>query len=112
MQNQYSQPLDNNSDLIDQLPTDKTISSHNEILIVDKLFQKNKGMLEVIICNSKDLLIIGGLFILFSTTKLDDFITKIFPISNNSVFFLTAIKSLLFVVTYFIVKNIHFAKKK
>ena len=43
MQNQ-TQQLDNTQygDLIDQLPTDKTSSSHNEILIVDKLFQKKK----------------------------------------------------------------------
>jgi hypothetical protein len=112
MQHQNSEPFSQFGDLIDQLPTDKTVSSHNEILIVDKLFQKNKTMIEVILCNSKDLLLIAGLFMLFSITKLDDFIAKIFPISNNSVFFLTAIKSLLFVLTYFIVKNIHFAKKK
>ena len=31
-----------NGDMIDQLPTDQTSVSHNEILIVDKLFQKKK----------------------------------------------------------------------
>ena len=112
MQNQ-TQQLDNTQygDLIDQLPTDKTSSSHNEILIVDKLFQKKKNMIQVFLCNSKDLLLIGGLFMLFSITKIDEIINKIFPISNNSVFFLTCIKTLAFMITYFIVKNIHFAKK-
>jgi hypothetical protein len=100
-----------NGDMIDQLPTDLSSASHNEILIVDKLFQKKKNIMDFLLCNTKDLLIIGGLFMLFSIPKIDEIITKLFPISKNSIFFLTAIKTLAFMLTYFIVKNIHFAKK-
>ena len=67
--------------------------------------------MDFLLCNTKDLLIIGGLFMLFSITKIDEIITKLFPISNNSIFFLTAIKTFAFMLTYFIVKNIHFIKK-
>lgn len=98
-------------DMIENLPADNSVLSHNEIRIVDQLFQKKKGLFDRILSNTKDILIIGALFVLFSIPHVDNIIKKFVAVSNNSQYILLGVKAVLFMITYFIVKNMYLVRK-
>ena len=98
-------------DVIDQLPDDKSIPSHNELRIVDQLFKQKKGIFDSILGQTKDIVVLGGLFVIFSLPFVDDLIRKFVTAAANSDYILLGIKALLFVFTYFIINNIYLARK-
>lgn len=106
---QNQQPL---GDLIDQLPSDMSIPSHNEIRIVDQLFQQQKSIFDKILYQTKDLIILGGLFIIFSLPFIDNLITKFITAAGTSQYILLGIKALLFVISYFIINNIYLTRQQ
>jgi hypothetical protein len=108
-QKQNTQDL---GDILSNLPIDQSLPSHTELKLVDHLFKKKKTFFEKILAHAKDILIIGVLFILFSIPQLDDIIKKFITISNKSPYILLGIKTLLFMLTYFIVKNWYLSRKK
>lgn len=97
-------------DLISNIPDDNSIPSHTELEIIDKLFHKNKTIFETILMKTKDILIIGILFILFSLKPIDDIIKRFVKSSETSVYILIGVKSILFMLTFFIVKNIYLVR--
>jgi hypothetical protein len=99
-------------DVIEQLPADMSVPSHNEIRIVDQLFQQKKGIFDHILGQTKDIVILGGLFIIFSLPFVDSLIMKFVTMAETSPYILIGIKALLFVFSYFIIKNLHLAQKK
>ena len=81
----YSKPLpkedqSNLSDMLHELPADQTMPSHNEIRIVDSLFQQKKGVFDKILENTKDILILGILFSVLSIPQVDTIIKKLITI--------------------------------
>lgn len=106
---QQQQPV---GDVIEQLPVDMSVPSHNEIRIVDQLFQQKKGIFDRILGQTKDIVILGGLFIVFSLPFIDNLIKKFVTAAGTSPYILIGIKALLFVFSYFIIKNLYLARKK
>jgi hypothetical protein len=106
---QQQQPV---GDVIEQLPADTSVPSYNEIRIVDQLFQQKKGIFDRILGQTKDIVILGGLFIVFSLPFIDDLIKKFVTAAGTSPYILIGIKALLFVFSYFIIKNLYLARKK
>jgi hypothetical protein len=106
---QQQQPV---GDVIEQLPVDMSVPSHNEIRIVDQLFQQKKGIFDHILGQTKDIVILGGLFIVFSLPFIDNLIKKFFTAAGTSPYILIGIKALLFVFSYFIIKNLYLVRKK
>ena len=106
---QQQQPV---GDVIEQLPADMSVPSHNEIRIVDQLFQQKKGIFDRILGQTKDIVILGGLFIVFSLPFIDNLIKKSVTAAGTSPYILIGIKALLFVFSYFIIKNLYLARKK
>ena len=106
---QQQQPF---GDIIEQLPVDTSVPSHNEIRITDQLFQQKKSIFDKILHNTKDILIIGGLFIVFSLPFVDNLITKFITVAGSSPYILIGVKTLLFVFSYFIIKNLYLARKR
>jgi len=106
---QQQQPL---GDPIDQLPADTSVPSHNEIRIVDQLFQQKKSIFDKILNQTKDIVVLGGLFIIFSLPFVDNLITKFISAAGTSPYILIGIKALLFVLIYFIIKNLYLARKQ
>lgn len=98
-------------DMINQLPADTSVPSHNEIRIVDQLFQQKKSMFDKILHNTKDIVILGGLFVIFSLPFVDNLIQKFITITSTSPYILVGVKALLFVFSYFIIKNLYLARK-
>jgi hypothetical protein len=110
MNTRHQQPLI--GDVIEQLPADMSVPSHNEIRIVDQLFQQKKGIFDRILGQTKDIIILGGLFIVFSLPFVDSLIRKFVTMAGTSPYILIGIKALLFVFSYFIIKNLYLAQKK
>jgi hypothetical protein len=105
---QQQQPV---GDVIEQLPADMSVPSHNEIRIVDQLFQQKKGIFDRILGQTKDIVILGGLFIVFSLPFADNLIKKFVTAAGTSPYILIGIKALLFVFSYFIIKNLYLVRK-
>ena len=99
-------------DVIEQLPADMSVPSHNEIRIVDQLFQQKKSIFDRILGQTKDIVILGGLFIVFYLPFIDNLIKKFFTAAGTSPYILIGIKALLFVFSYFIIKNLYLVRKK
>lgn len=98
-------------DIIQDLPTDSSVPSHNEVQVINQLFKENQSKLEEFFTKSKDLVILGILYVLFSLDYTDELIKKFILPSNNSSFILIGIKTLLFIVLYFFISNFYLAKK-
>ena len=98
-------------DKIDQLPIDQTVPSHNEIRIVDSLFQQKKGIVDKILNNLKELLIIGILFIAFSLPSVDEMIQKLAPLTSTSPYILLGVKTICVMILYFIINNFYLSRK-
>jgi hypothetical protein len=98
-------------DMIQQLPSDMSVPSHNEIKIVDRLFQRKKSMFDKIMGESTDIIVLSGLFVVFSLPFIDNLIIKFIPASGTSPYILIGVKALIFVLIYFIIKNIYLVRK-
>jgi len=104
--------FDNNSDIIDSLPTDQNNPTHSEIQIVDQLFKQKHSTVQKILQGTKDVLIIGFIFILFSVPQFDELLKKIVPSTQTSPYILVIVKAILFSFMYFLVKNLYLVKKR
>jgi hypothetical protein len=104
--------MDSYSGDIENLPLDKTyIPTQNERAIVDSLFGvQNKSVLNKIVNELKDLVLIAILFILFSLKNVDEFIQKVIPASQNSLYILLLIKTIAFVTIFWIFKNFYLSQ--
>jgi hypothetical protein len=101
----------NNSDVITSLPVDANPPSQDEVKILDVLFHKQKGTMEKIFSESKDVLIVGLLYILFSIPQIDSFIIKFIPSAETSIYILLSVKALIFMIAFFILKNWYLCRK-
>lgn len=98
------------ADSIDNLPTDKNALSHSELQIVDSLFSQ-KPAIEALFNGTKEILLAGILFVVFSTPQVDDLIKKFVKASENSPYILLGVKAILFMVVFFVVKNMYLVRK-
>jgi len=101
-----------NYDPIDSLPVDKgeTLNG-NDMQIVNVLFGKDKGTVEKFLDGTKDVLVIGIFFAIFSTSQTDFLILRFFPSASTSPYILIFIKTILFMLVYFVFKNMYLVKK-
>jgi hypothetical protein len=98
-------------DLIEQLPSDQTIPSHNEIRMVDSIFNEKISLMDKVLRQTKDILILGIFFIIFSLPQVDELIKKCITISDKSPYILILIKSCFFMLSYFIIQNLYLVRK-
>jgi hypothetical protein len=104
--------MDNYSDDIESLPLDNVyVPTENEKQIVESLFGiQDKSVINKIMNEFKDLVIVAILFVVFSLKNIDDLIYRFVPTSKNSVYILLLIKTLGFVVLFWIVKNFYLSR--
>lgn len=103
--------FDNNSDSIDTLPTDQNMPSHSEIQIVDTIFKQN-GTVQKFLSGTKDVLVLGFIFLIFCLPQFDDLVKRLVPSTEKSPYIFMGFKTLIFMFVYFIVKNIYLVRKK
>ena len=98
-------------DNIMNLPTDKMSPSANEVNMMNTFFQENKGTFHNLCYEFKDILVIGLIYFLVGLPFVDGLIKSMITSAENSSFILLGIKTLLFMLVYFIVTNWKFARK-
>lgn len=100
-------------DLINQLPSDKNEVSPEEQQIIDTLFTNpEKQAWHRIYLELQETLIIGIVFVLLHLPFLDDIIQSISPQIASTSSFMLGIKSVLFMVLVYFIRNLPFIKKK
>ena len=97
------------ADFIEQLPTDTTPVTPNELHIIETLFKKEHGKFVKIFDELKDAIIAGILFIVFYMLPIDVFISKTMLLPNNT-YMLLFYKACAFVVIYYLIKKLYLAK--
>lgn len=97
------------SDPIESLPVDSNPPSHDEIQLIDTIFEKHQTTFERILKSAKDVLLIGSLFILFSIPQIDGYIRK-FIRAAESPYLLIVIKAVMFMVIYYAIKNLYLVR--
>jgi hypothetical protein len=98
------------SDFIDDLPVDKNPPSESEMNIINSIFSQKQNIRKLLL-GTQDVLLVGFIFILFSLPQIDEYIMKIFPSTTKSPYILIGLKTILFMLFYFISKNIYLARK-
>jgi len=106
-----TQAGNSSGDNIGALPTDETVPSHNEIQMVETLFKQKHTTMQKLLSGTKEFVLLLILFIVFSVPQLDGLLSKIVSF-GESPYMLIAIKGVLFVITYFIIKNLYLVRKK
>ena len=108
---QYNQNFPINGDPILQLPVDKNVPMPNEVHIIDTLFKKNPGAINMIIEEGKDSIIVALLIIASCLPQINEAFKKILPITQKSEYFLFVGKGLLFGLLFWLIKHFYLSRK-
>lgn len=104
--NMTPQPV---GDLITNLPVDNNPPSSNEIQLMNTLFEKHRGTINIMAEESKDSLIIAIIVILFSLPQINEIITKISPVDSEYINLL--IKGISAGFLFWLIKHFYLSKK-
>ncbi len=99
-------------DKLEALPVDNTPLNHNEIALMNSLFQTTYGdTITKTLASIKDVLIASSIVFLLTLPYSEGLIRKVFPITENSIYFMAAIKAFIFGLIFFVLNNLYLAKK-
>ena len=99
-------------DNLNSLPVDDTPLSEQNKQLVNNLFKKNGYDFSSLCMGLKTSLLTGGLFLVFSMPYIDSFVKRVMPFTTKSNLYLVFMKTLIFMLCYFIIMNYHLAFKK
>lgn len=102
--------LGNGGDNIDSLPTDQHVPSHGEVKMVETLFKEHHSTIQKMLTGAKEFVFLFILFVIFCLPQLDNIIHKFVSITESP-YILAVIKGVLFVIIYFLIKNLYLARK-
>jgi hypothetical protein len=100
------------SDEINGLPFDQNAPTDTELQIVNSLFKENYTNFEKLFYGLKDVFLVGVLFFVLSLPQVDTLIKTYYPVANSSIYSLTLAKAILFMIAYFIVKNMYLVQRR
>lgn len=96
-----------NYDMISNLPTDQTIPSEKELLLLNSLFKEKKTPMQKIINEAYEPFFVGILFVIFSNPRIDELVNSYMPVTQNSIYFLLLTKMLLVMIIFWFIKHFH-----
>ena len=97
-------------DYIENLPTDKTKPSEEQINLVNNIFKKNCSTMDRLASEFKEGMVIAILFVVFSLPQVDGIIQRFVPSADN-VMVLTGVKAVIVVLLFYFIRNFHLAKR-
>lgn len=103
--------MNNSYDIIDQLPVDNQLPTHEEINLINTIFKKEKTNIEKILEEFKSVIFIGILYILLSLIYVDNFIKSILPITLKYPYIIILIKAIILMLVVWIINNYWLLKK-
>ena len=92
-------------DYIKNLPTDSTVATTNEMNIVNSLFQENKKSIKTLCSGTKDIIIAGILFFVFTLPFINSILGYCLNFVNNSSLLMNITKSIIFMIILFFCQN-------
>jgi len=101
----------NNFDLIEDLPTNAQKPSEADNAMINMLFNDKSEASKNVRNEISDLMIMLILFIIFSIPAIDTFICNNVSIVNKSKYMLILIKGILFVLSFWVIKNFWLTRK-
>jgi hypothetical protein len=94
-------------DYIKDLQTDNSKNTENEIDIINSIFKEEKNEKTCSQSNElQNILLIGVLFFIFSLPQIDIIFNRLLQKFNNSIYAVLVVKTLLFMIFYYIIKNL------
>jgi len=101
------------ADRLASLPTDENPPTNPEIQMVDYLFGKDGSQKKIngLIGEFKLSLVAGGLFVILSLPWVDTLFKNFISVANNEVI-LMIIKTVLFVIIFYLISNFWIVRKK
>ena len=101
-----------NGELIDSLPLDKNfLHTDQQLRVADVVFKQHESTMNAVARELKEGIVISILFVLFSSSYVDEFIKRTLPIANASVMALMLIKCVALVIVFYVIKNFSLARK-
>jgi len=97
-------------DIVENLPTDQQEPSPHETQLFDTVFTQKKTIFDTIMGESKNILLLGALYILLSLPPLDNLLKRYIPLLESP-YMLVGFKAVLLMVIYFVVVNIYLVRK-
>ena len=110
--NQKNLDFNSGGDLITQLPADTTQPSQHEIQIVNTLFKTHNTEINNVVTEFKDAILVGLLFLLLSSSFVDNLIIRFIPSTSTSVYMLLGIKTLLIILIFWLLKHYYLSRKQ
>jgi hypothetical protein len=101
-----------NYDVISNLPTDQSIPSEQELLLINSLFEEKKTPIKRIVNEAYEPFFVGILFVILSIPKVDEMINLYIPVTQNSIYFLLLTKMFIIMILFWIIKHFHLNLKK
>lgn len=98
------------SDNLGSLPTDKNNPSEVDKNMADTIFGANLSITQKLVKESKDMMIIGLLFVALSLPQVDELIKKFVPPTQNSVYILILIKAIMVMVLFWLIKHFYLSR--
>jgi len=92
-------------DYIKNLPTDTSVATINEMNIVNTLFQENKKSIKTLCSGTKDIIIAGILFFVFTLPFINSILGYCLNFVNNSSLLMNITKTVIFMVVLFFSQN-------
>lgn len=99
------------ADIIEQLPVDQSLPTHDEINLINTIFKKEKTNIQKILNEFKDVLFVGIIFIVLSIPYTENMIKSIVPMTYNYTYLTLIIKALIFIVLFWLIKNFWLIQK-
>jgi hypothetical protein len=107
-----TQPTYAGGDDISALPVDNIPPPHDDLEIVDNLFPMQSLPMQIVASESKDAIIVGLLFIIFSLPPVDETIRKFLPVMEKAPYLLIFAKAFAFIILFWILKNFYLSRKQ
>lgn len=98
-------------DFIKTLPTDTTVSTANELNIINTLFEQQKKQVTKIFSGVKDIVIAGVLFFVLSLPFVNNLLGNCLNFIHTSPLLATIVKSIVFMVLFFFAQNFILSRK-
>jgi len=99
-------------DIISNLPTDQSIPSEQELLLLNSLFEEKKAPIRRIVNEAYEPFFVGILFVILSIPKIDEMINLYIPVTQNSIYFLLLTKMFIIMIAFWFLKHFHLNLKR
>lgn len=101
-----------NGELIDSLPIDKNfLHTEQQLRVADVVFKQHENTVNAVARELKEGIVIAILFVLFSSSQVDDLIKRVFSVANSSTIALMGIKCVALVLVFYLIKNFSLSRR-